>query len=99
MRHLARFVNEVLSILRAPINPFEGMLEAPSPIVRLYQAHKQSMKDLRTHRDEALEPLLRAALAGLYNSIGPIAWTTVEATDIARTPPPEQALVDPTENP
>jgi len=89
VRHLTQFVNEVLSILRSPINPFEGMLEAPSPIVRLYQTHKQSMKDLRPNRDKALEPLLQDALAALYNSIGPIAWTTVEDTDISRTAPPD----------
>lgn len=86
------------SITRSPINPFEGRLEAPSPIVRLYQTHKESMKDLRPHRDEALELLLRDALAALYNGIGPVAWTTVEATGTSRTPLPEQAPVDPTEN-
>ena len=41
IRHLTEFVSDVLSILRSPINPFEGMLEAPSPIVRLYQTHKE----------------------------------------------------------
>ena len=30
--------------------------------------------------------------------IGPAAWTTVEATGISRTPLPDQAPVDPTEN-
>lgn len=97
-RHLIELISEVLSIMRSPINPFEGMLEAPSPIVRLYQTHRESMKDLRPHRDEALKPLLRDALAALYNGIDPLAWTSVEATGISRTPLPEQAPVDPTEN-
>lgn len=97
-RHLGQFVSDVLSIMRSPINPFEGMLEAPSPIIRLYQTHKESMKDLRPHRDEALGLLLRDALAALYNGIGPVAWTTFEATGNPRTPLPKQAPVDPTEN-
>jgi hypothetical protein len=98
IRHLTEFVSDVLSILRSPINPFEGMLDAPSPIVRLYQTHKESMRDLRPHRDEALGLLLRDALAALYNGIDPVAWTTVEATGISRTPLPEQASVDPTDD-
>ena len=98
-RLLGQFVSEVLSILRSPINPFEGMLEAPSPIVRLYQAHKESLKDLRSHRYRALEPLLQDALAALYSGILPLAWATLEAAGIDRTPPPEAALEDPTENP
>jgi hypothetical protein len=97
-RHLTEFVSDVLSILRSPINPFEGMLEAPSPIVRLYQTHKKSMRDLRPHRDEALGLLLRDALAALYNGIDPVAWTTAEATGISRIPLPEHARLDPTEN-
>lgn len=96
-RHLAELVSDVLSILRSPINPFEGMLEAPSPIVRLYQTHKESMRDLRPHRDEALGLLLRDALAALYDGIGPLVWTTVEASGISRTPP-EPLRFDPTEN-
>ena len=44
-RQLGQFVSDVLSILRSPINPFEGMLEAPSPIVRLYQTHRESMSE------------------------------------------------------
>jgi len=56
------------------------------------------MKDLRPHRDEALGLLLRDALAALYIGIDPVAWTTVEATGISRTPLPEQAPIDPTEN-
>jgi len=96
-RHLAEFVSEVLSILRSPINPFEGMLEAPTPIVRLYQTHKESMRDLRPHRDEALGLLRRDALAALYNGIDPVAWPALEVIGISRTPP-EQARFDPTEN-
>jgi hypothetical protein len=97
IRHLTEFVSDVLSILRSPINPFEGMLEAPSPIVRLYQTHKESMKDLRPHRDEALEALLRDALAALYDGVGPTTWPALEVIGISRTPP-EQARLDPTEN-
>jgi hypothetical protein len=97
IRHLTEFVSEVLSILWSPINPFEGMLEAPSPIVRLYQTHKKSMRDLRPHRDEALEALLRDALAALYDGVGPLAWTALEVIGFCRTPP-EQARLDPTEN-
>jgi hypothetical protein len=97
-RFLAEFVSEVLSILQSRATPFEGMLEAPSPIIRLYQTHKESMKGLRPHRDAALELLLRDALAALYNGVDPLAWTAVEATGISRTPP-EQARSDPMENP
>jgi len=98
-RQLGQFVSDVLSILRSPINPFEGMLEAPSPIARLYQTHRESMSELRPHRDDALLSLLRDALAALYNGIVPIAWTTVEAIGTPRSALSEHAPVDPTENP
>lgn len=76
---LGDFVNEVRDILLSPINPFEGMLEAPTPIVRLYQAHKDSMSELRPHRDGALMALLHDALAALYDGVDPIARSTLRA--------------------
>ena len=97
-RRLGQFVSEVLSILRSPINPFEGMLEAPSPIVRLYQAHRETVKDLQSQRYQALEPLLRDALTVLYGGILPIAWATLEAAGIPRNPPPDVEPADPTQN-
>jgi len=97
IHHLGQFVSDVLSILRSPINPFEGMLEAPSPIVQLYQTHKESMRDLRPHRDEALGLLLRDALAALYDGVVPATWPALEVIGISRTPP-EPLRFDPTEN-
>ncbi len=82
-RALCDFVSEVVAILRSPVNPFDGMLEAPSPIVRLYQAHKISMRELRPHRDEALQALLRDALAALYDGAGPIARSAIDALGVS----------------
>lgn len=99
VRQLGHFVIDVLSILRSPINRFEGMLEAPSPIVRLYQAHRQSMTDLRPRREGALQSPFQDARAALYDGIAPIVWTIVEATGIIRFSLPEQTPGDAAENP
>jgi hypothetical protein len=96
---LAQLATDVVSILRSPINPFEGMLEAPTPIVRLYQAHKNAMSGLRAGRDEPLLALLRDTLGALYDGTSRLDWQAVGAAGVPRVSPEVPASVDPTENP
>ena len=84
-RLLAELAGEVMAILRSPVNPFEGVLEAPSSIVRLYQAHKHEMRELRPRRDEPLLALLRDTLDALYDGTSQLEWRSLEAAGISRT--------------
>ena len=75
MSALGDLLHHAVQLRRQQLDPFAGYLEAPESIIRLYQDHGASLRDLDTHRSEAFAPLLSDAATAFYRAHGaPVIW-------------------------
>lgn len=67
-------------LLHADVSPFDGMMEAPPEVSRLYGTHHMALDDLRSHRDKVLGRLLEE-LAGIALNVelGEVIWSDLVA--------------------
>lgn len=92
---LHRMLQTIVRCMRAQIDPFSGILEAPRSVARLYRDHSETVKAAETTRTQALEPLLRdAADAWFASLVAPIAWDDLVARGVPRSAPAAPPIDD-----
>lgn len=86
---LMHTLESTAELLHARVSPFDGMMEAPPEVGRLYGAHRLAFDDLREHRDRVLGRLLDE-LAGLVlnHELGEVLWSDLVALGATAERPP-----------
>ena len=61
-RHLEELMNETIKLLAGKLSPFDGMMEAPPPIVALYQKYGKNIRDAENGLRYTIASLCRAVI-------------------------------------
>jgi len=70
------------------------MLEAPSEIIAVYQAHKEALRNLASVRDEVLTAVLNDFAARVMDQIRGANWPELEQLGADQQRPPLPPIYD-----
>lgn len=80
--------------LGLPASPFEGMLEAPTSVIEVYQAHKRELAELVEVRSTVLGAVLEDLAARVIEQLQGTTWSELEAQGAVRKRPPSPPVMD-----
>ena len=76
------------------ITPFQGMLEAPSEIIAVYQTHKAALRNLTSAHSEVMTAVLNDLATTVMDQLQGTNWPELEQLGVDQQPPPQPASFD-----